>query len=195
MDTEGFWRLIEDSRVSASGRSSRERILQDRLTTLAPGDIVAFQVFLDQTRSHAFTWDLWGAAMRIFGGWCSDDGFAYFRMWLIGQGRATFEDAVASPDSLAEVDAVRRLAGRPPSEWDDDCEWPEWESLDYVAKNAYESATGSAGECGEIFYDAVRSQLSKTTFERHPLGEHWDARDEAIAALKIPLLAARFPLN
>ena len=195
MEAEGFWGLIADSLASASGRSAWEHILKDQLTTLAPGDIVAFQAFLDQASIRAFTWGLWGAATLIFGGWCSDDGFDYFRLWLIGRGRATSESAVTSPDSLAGVSAISRLAGRDRREWDDDDEWSEWESLDYVAKDANESATGSAGECAKVLYDAVKTQLSNAIFERNPIGECWDARDEAIAAVKIPLVAARFPLS
>ena len=34
----------------------------------------------------SYRWDLWGAAYLANGG-CSDDGFDYFRGWLIGQGR------------------------------------------------------------------------------------------------------------
>jgi hypothetical protein len=114
---------------------------------------------------------------------------------LIGQGRATFESAVASPDSLAAVPAIARLAGRHLSEWDGDEEWPEWERLDYVAKDAYELATGNVEECGEEFYNAVEAQLGSTAFKRNPDGERWAARDEATAVLKIPLLAASFPLG
>ena len=195
MDNEGFWQLMADSLGNASARSARMRSLKERLTVLAPAEVVAFQAFLERAQDHALTWDLWGAAARIFGGWCSDDGFEDFRLWLIGQGRATFESAVASPDSLAAVPAITRLAGRHRRDWDDEEEWPEWESLDYVAKDAYESATGIADECGEDFYDAVETQLGSMTFKRHPDGERWSAYDEAIVALKIPLLAALFPLG
>jgi hypothetical protein len=38
---------------------------------------------------------------------CSDDGFDYFRSWLMLQGRETFGRAVAAPDSLADLAAVR----------------------------------------------------------------------------------------
>ena len=62
---------------------------------------MAFQAFLDQACDRAFTWGLRGAAMRIFCGWCSDDSFEYFRLWLIGRGRMTFERAITMPDSLA----------------------------------------------------------------------------------------------
>jgi Protein of unknown function (DUF4240) len=195
MDTDEFWRLIADSLENASGNSAREHLLKDRLTALAPAEIVAFHVLLRKARDHAFTWDLWGAAVRIFGGWCSDDGFDYFRLWLIGQGRATFACAVTSPDSLAEVAAISRLVGRHRRDWDEDEEWPEWESLDGVAKDAYESATGSVSEYGKDFFAAVETRLGTTQFKRKPAGDRWDAKDDAVAALKIPMLTARFPLH
>ena len=195
MDIDAFWQLIADSLEHAPGRAARGHYLQGRLAALAPDSIVAFQAFLDQACDRALTWDLWGAAMRIFGGWCSDDGFEYFRLWLIGRGRVTFERAVTMPDSLATVPAIRRLAGRHRREWDNDEEWPEWETLDYIAARAYHLVTSTDDECGEDFYDAVESRLGGTTFRRHPEGERWDAADEPTAALKIPALAASFPLN
>jgi uncharacterized protein DUF4240 len=196
MDIDAFWQLIAGSLEHAPGRAAREHYLEGRLAALAPDGIVAFQAFLDHARDRAFTWDLWGAAMRIFGGWCSDDGFEYFRLWLIGRGRMTFERAITTPDSLAAVPAIQRLAGRPRREWDDDKEWPEWETLNYIAARAYRLATDTGtDDCDEDFYDAVRSQLGGTAFRRHPDGERWDAADELAAAMKIPGLAASFPVN
>lgn len=195
MDIDAFWQLIAGSLEHAPGRAAREHYLEGRLAALAPDGIVAFQAFLDQACDRAFTWELVGAATRIFGGWCSDDSFEYFRLWLIGRGRVTFERAITMPDSLATVPAIQRLAGRLRREWDDDEEWPEWETLDYIAANAYRLVTGTGDECGEDFYEAVRSQLGGTAFRRHPDGERWDAADEPAAAMKIPGLAASFPLN
>jgi hypothetical protein len=40
-----------------------------------------------------------GAAYIIDGG-CSDDGFEYFRCWLISRGKETFIKLKANPDSL-----------------------------------------------------------------------------------------------
>jgi hypothetical protein len=107
----------------------------------------------------------------------------------------TFERAITMPDSLAAVPAIQRLAGRPRREWDDDEEWPEWETLNYIAANAYHLVTGTDDECGGDFYDAVRSRLGGTVFRRHPDGERWDAADEPATAMKIPGLAASFPLT
>ena len=99
MDIDAFWQLIADSLEHAPGRAAREHYLEGRLAALAPDGIVAFQAFLDQACDRAFTWELVGAATRIFGGWCSDDSFEYFRLWLIGRGRMTFERAITMPDS------------------------------------------------------------------------------------------------
>lgn len=41
-----------------------------------------------------------GAAYVINGG-CSDDGFIDFRSWLIAQGKAVYDAALADPESLA----------------------------------------------------------------------------------------------
>jgi hypothetical protein len=101
--------------------------------------------------------------MRIFGGWCSDDGFEYFRLWLIGQGRVIFERAVTMPDSLAAVPAIRRLAGRRRLEWNDDEEWPEWETLDYIAARAYHLVTGTAARsCSPSGLTSSRSRTSRS---------------------------------
>ncbi|WP_342210876.1 LysR family transcriptional regulator [Streptomyces sp. DH-12] len=52
---------------------------------------------------------LWAAAYVINGG-CSDDGFDYFRGWLIAQGREVFERAVARPGALADLPVLRASA-------------------------------------------------------------------------------------
>jgi hypothetical protein len=107
MDIDAFWQLIADSLEHAPGRAAREHYLEGRLAALAPDGIVAFQAFLDQACDRAFTWELVGAATRIFGGWCSDDSFEHFRLWLIGRGRVTFERAITMPGSLATVPAIQ----------------------------------------------------------------------------------------
>ena len=41
---------------------------------------------------------------------CSDDGFDYFRGWLIARGRQAFDQAVADPDALANLAVIRSAA-------------------------------------------------------------------------------------
>ncbi len=108
---------------------------------------VAFQVRLEKACGAAHTRALWRAADRIEGGGCTDDGFHYFTLWLVGQGRKVYEAVLADPDALADLPEVRALAGRHRDDWDDD-EWPEWEELDYVAQDAYDELTGQEDDDG-----------------------------------------------
>ena len=195
MDIDTFWLLLEESLRHSPSRSRREAFLTARLSAHSTDSIVQFHLHLDRTCAQAYTWDLWGAAVRIFGGRCSDDGFEYFRLWLIGRGREVFEQAVAEPDSLAGSPEIQRLGGRHPRTWDNDEEWPEWESLDYIASRAFPSATGDEDDGEDAFYEALETQHSTTAFAADPAGERWDAREEAVARIKVPGLAALFPLR
>jgi hypothetical protein len=51
---------------------------------------------------QANTWDLWAAAYIMNGG-CSDDGFLYFRCWLIAQGKEVFEKVRDNAELLGEL--------------------------------------------------------------------------------------------
>ena len=193
MDTDAFWSLIEDSLGHAPGRAERGRYLTARLAELSAAEIPAFQAHLDALCVRADRWSLWAAAARILGGFCSDDGFEDFRHWLIGRGRTVFEQAVADPDSLADAPEIRRLAGRPSSAWDDDAESPSWESLSYLAAEAYAIATGDQDE--DAFDDAVAdAEVDPVPQPDYLAEEQWSARDEEAAAARIPRLARAFPL-
>jgi hypothetical protein len=195
MDTDAFWQLIADSLDHAPGRTTRQEFLQERLSMLAPADIVGFRAHLDRACDRAYSWDMVGAAKRIFGGWLSDDGFEYFRLWLIGRGRDTFDTAVADPDTLPTFPEIQRLAGRHFRTWDSDLEWPEWESLAHVAIDAYGQGTGDDDECADAFYAALKDQLAQDDIARRPRGEHWDASDDAVSTARLPNVTAMFPLR
>ncbi|MCP9988995.1 DUF4240 domain-containing protein [Streptomyces sudanensis] len=112
MDREQFWRLVEAARGQAPDPDDAEDIARRasaRLAAYPAGEIVAAQQALWDLMADSYTSPLWAAAYMINGG-CSDDGFDYFRGWLITQGRKTFERAVADPESLAELPAVRAAA-------------------------------------------------------------------------------------
>jgi hypothetical protein len=44
-------------------------------------------------------WRLWAAGYVIAGG-MSDDGFHYFRSWIVGKGKKVFDIAMKDPDEL-----------------------------------------------------------------------------------------------
>jgi hypothetical protein len=141
MEIDGFWLLLEHSARETTDPRQRIRWLEHRLSNASRTDVVDFQVHLDTARRPIDTYAMWGADSLIMDGLCSADGFWYFQAWLIGQGQHWYQLAAHNPDNLAEVPAVRRLAGRRPSQWTE-AEWPEWEELDYVASSVHDQVTG-----------------------------------------------------
>lgn len=103
MELPEFWDVIESSRRGATGDTDVQMgQLRSRLLKLSAEEVLSFGALLFHLHSESYRGDLWGAAFLINGG-CSDDGFDYFRAWLIAQGKSVYEAAVAKPDSLAEV--------------------------------------------------------------------------------------------
>jgi Protein of unknown function (DUF4240) len=59
--------------------------LTAKLELLAPEEIVSFAPHFSRRMAEGYRWDLWGLAYQFNGG-CSDDGFVYFRCWLLAAG-------------------------------------------------------------------------------------------------------------
>lgn len=128
---------------------------------MTPEELQSFQSHYDRLIGRANRWDLWGAAYVINGG-CSDDGFRYFRDWLISEGRETYEAALRDPDSLAALPKV---------------ELAENELYGYVAPELFEEA--GAGELDRDFSAEVAD----------PVGEQWE--EDAVYAM-FPRLAEKY---
>lgn len=112
VDSNTFWKLIADARASVSDPADGDAVASAAATLLAtrpPAEIVATQQALWDLLADSYRNPLWGAAYLMNGG-CSDDGFDYFRGWLLTQGEETYTAALASPDSLASLPAVVEAA-------------------------------------------------------------------------------------
>lgn len=148
-----------------------------QLVNLSPNEIVAFEGRLSSQLDRSYTWGLWGAAYVAHGG-ASDDGFEYFRLWLISKGSDVFEAVLKDPDSLAD----RNLAVGPDGVF-------ELEELAYVPGRAWAEKTGrSEGEMPRAWsglrpggpadekFDESEASLAKRypklwkKYGRHPLG-------------------------
>ncbi|MER5961156.1 DUF4240 domain-containing protein [Streptomyces sp. NPDC002057] len=197
MNEDAFWALIDELSRRPGDRDERLEWLRTELLRRPAAESVEFQVRLEDAGEAAATHALWRAANRIEGGGCTDDGFDYFTLWLVGQGRKVYESVVADPDALADVPEVRGLVGRHQDEWDDD-EWPEWEELDYVAQDAYDELTGQEDDDGEEFLDAVE-ELAEELADELADGRGWEEDGEPQGArpegLALPRLTALFPLG
>lgn len=125
MTEEKFWTVIESSH--------RGRDLKECLTPLSEDELFGFRYWWEYFLNLSYKQDLWAVAYVVLGG-CSDDGFDYFRFWLIAQGRKVFYNALENADSLCDVFAEL--------EDPEDKDYPEQEDLDYVVQEVIDERTG-----------------------------------------------------
>lgn len=128
MTQDQFWNLIEKVHREAKGdMDAKCKLLAKELRKFPPAEVKSFSEHFDECEDKAYSWELWAAAY-IIGGGCSDDAFSDFRATLISMGRTAFENAVASPESLADLDLDEESAF--------------YEGYQYVVNDVYEELTG-----------------------------------------------------
>ena len=150
MDRDTFWNIIDEARSTVGDACEVAPAVVGKLAQLEPADIVAFKQHQYDLEAESYRWDLWAVAYIVNGG-CSDDGFDYFRAWLLANGRKRFEDAIANPTSIGD--------------WAED--EGDYEDMLYVAVEAYEKKTGN-----EFPYESVTSKRPPD-----PVGSDWDEDD------------------
>jgi len=166
MTKDQFWQIIQRSLDGGRGNIDEQAdLVSGELSKLPPDEIVSFDQYVDECRRESYSRDLWGAAYIIAGG-CSDDGFEYFRRWLISRGQEWFQKAMKNSDDLA--DYPQNLS---------DAE-VEFEEFAYLAPRAYEKKTGKPFPYG-------------TTPPYELTGEDWD-EDEDIFRQRWPKLFAKY---
>ncbi|QJW35028.1 DUF4240 domain-containing protein [Cellulosimicrobium protaetiae] len=189
MDRETFWEIVEAARDRA-GTGADDRgpdddplpaVLTDLLVErLTADEMLAFVDVAGDLAHDAYAWPVWGAAYLVEGG-CSDDGFMDFRDGLVLAGRATFERALADPDSLADHPVVAAMAQGGSA-------WFGYESLDSLVGDAWSRATREDDEA----YYAAREASSTGHARSEPAGEDWDFDDDEENARRLPRLTALF---
>jgi hypothetical protein len=102
MNQDQFWDIVTKACRPTATEREWARNLESELKRFAPDEIVEWNHIFDQLAFRARTVEMWGAAYTINGG-ASDDGFYYFRCWLICMGKDVYQSAVANPDNLADV--------------------------------------------------------------------------------------------
>jgi hypothetical protein len=154
MDAERFWTYIEDSRFLAEGDlEDTADLLEAKLSLCQPAEILAFARRFREVDHAAYRWDMWAAA-HILNGGCDERCFRFFRWYVIGLGRDTFERALHDPDTLAFLGRLSHYQFA-----------YDAETLGYAAAEAYESATGrELPPLGPPLPDA-------------PAGEPWDEEE------------------
>ena len=128
MDTEEFWKIIERANQTAEGdQEDKLYILVSQLEPYAEKDIIEFERIL---RAKIIECDYFTimAILKIVEGYVTDDSYLYFRCWLIGSGKAVYENAIKDPDSVSQVVDFSELL--------------DFEGLLYVATAAFAHKTG-----------------------------------------------------
>lgn len=137
-----FWQLVEQARQTGGGRCHpMADALTQALSGLSADEVLGFDLRFQQKLAESYRWDLWAVAYIASGG-SSDDGFTYFRAWLIGQGRERFEAAINhAPDAVKGYSGsfFGRLFGAPAF---------ECEALLYSSMDAYQKITGALPPSG-----------------------------------------------
>jgi len=163
-----YWKIIESSKAKTRQQEQYNAIL-DFLQTLTLEEIAGFRIQTDKLLHDSYKNELWCAAYIINGG-CSDDGFEYFRCWLISKGRKIFYETLKNPDYLVTYAS------------DDDYE-NEFEMFWNVANNAFGKRTG------KDLYD----YLDKSTLETYkPIKFTWNEEEPESMKKICPKLFKKF---
>lgn len=102
LDEDRYWSIIQQAQDNTEDLDEMEDYLIEEVEKLTPQEMVGFYLRTHYLLYKAYTSELWCAGYIINGG-CSDDGFEYFRIWLISAGKDIYYNALANPDSLADV--------------------------------------------------------------------------------------------
>lgn len=129
VDEGSFWQIIYDSNEISGTSSEFTRNLESSLEKLNQAEINKFNKILHDKYNKLNSWDLWAIAYIVMGG-CSDDGFDYFKMWIISQGKKVYEAALRGSGPISKALKPR---------WRYQCE-----GLFSAVSNAYFSRAGKA---------------------------------------------------
>ena len=176
MDEEQFWAIVQTA-VDEAGDDEDEylEVVKRELSKLSLKEMIGFRLRTDKLLYDSYTSEMWCAGYLMNGG-CSDDGFEYFRLWVISRGRKVYEAAMANPDNL--IDYI---------DDDDEMDFFEFESFWYVALEAFEEAVDAE------LYDYVDDDNFKTCEGNYPNFEfNWEEDDPESMQKLCPRLFEKF---
>ena len=167
MTEDQFWQILAETKAD-------DKKLVSHLAKLPVEEIIAFDDHIWHFSNISYNGDLWCAAYVAMGG-CSDDGFDYFRGWLITQGKEVFEAALKDPDSLVDVLVALQE--------EDEGNIPENEDILGVSARAYKKKTRL-----DNYYALPRTPPS----QRPPISFRWQEDSPDSMKAICPRIFARF---
>src|ERR1044072_7914663 len=91
-----YWAIITNSLQNSEDQDEQEMYLISALKQLSPVEIVGFRLRTDKLLYDTYNSEMWCAGFIMNGG-CSDDGFEYFRNWVISRGKDVYYKAKENP--------------------------------------------------------------------------------------------------
>jgi hypothetical protein len=171
MSDARFWSIIDDTVQADGDPEAQLEALYEALGDLSADEVLGFRDAFERQMTRAYAWDLWAVAYIAHGS-ASDDGFDFFRRWLISRGQAVFEQVLSNPDSLADLPG---LDGR---------DVLEFEHLTYAPMEVWAEKTGRSP-------DDMPPPAAWTMPGSAPSGEPFEENPAALAA-RFPKTWARF---
>lgn len=92
-----FWQIIKDAKVNSPDKTDISLALESILNTLAADDVHDFDKELSDKISELYSEDILRVASLLKGP-LTDDGFHYFRLYLILQGEETYTLSLEKPE-------------------------------------------------------------------------------------------------
>ena len=92
LDENLYWQIVQESLNNSGTQDGQQEYLVKRLQNLNPKDIVGFRLRTDKLLYDTYNSEMWCAGYIINGG-CSDDGFEYFRNWVVSRGKDVYYKA------------------------------------------------------------------------------------------------------
>ncbi len=173
MTEETFWKIVDEARADAyDDDEAFLRGLENSLMELPPNAIEGFRDRLDDIVRSAFRWDLWAAAY-IINRSASEDGFEYFRGWLVSRGRSVYEGALHNPETLTDLVPLD-------SEW-----FAEFEEFLYLPIYTLEQKTGKNGADSRSARDTRNSCRARRRTVEHGDRRHFVPQVEPTSQEKI----------
>lgn len=175
LDEDLYWDIVDKSLKSTNNQDDQEQFLIKEIGKLTPKQMIGFRLRTDKFLYDTYNSEMWCAGYIMNGG-CSDDGFEYFRNWVISRGKKVYYNAKQNPDNLI-------------SEVDKDAEIYEFESFWYVALEAFNQKTG------KDLYDYVDDENFHTKEGQYPAIDFtWQEEDpESMKKICPKLFEALWP--
>lgn len=149
LDEKVFWEIVDKSLTNTDNQHDQEIFLIMEIEKLTPKEMIGFRLRTDKLLYDTYTSKMWCAGYIMNGG-CSDDGFEYFRNWVISRGKTIYEAARNNPDTLIS------------QKENGDGEIFEFERFWYVALEAFKKKTG------KNLYDYIDDNNFKTREGNYP---------------------------